>query len=157
MFAQHHEKTTVISYRIAASTLVLNPVGQMLLVREADPRARGKVNLPGGHIEDGESVAECATRELQEETGLQVSLEYLLGIYLHGDLVNVVFVAYSTSIVTRPGADILSCEWVSPADALSIPEGDMIRPEKLHAIVEDLVSRRRFTLDAVRTVSIKGQ
>lgn len=31
---------------------------------------QGRLNLPGGHIEEGESVQQAAARELQEETSL---------------------------------------------------------------------------------------
>lgn len=33
----------------------------------------GDWQFPGGHLELGESVLECATREVSEETGLQIS------------------------------------------------------------------------------------
>jgi ADP-ribose pyrophosphatase YjhB (NUDIX family) len=37
--------------------------------------------LPGGYVEIGESVASAAVREVQEETGVEVSLGRLVGVY----------------------------------------------------------------------------
>ncbi len=38
-------------------------------------------NLPGGGMEMGETVEEAMCREVREETGLDVAVEYLVGIY----------------------------------------------------------------------------
>src|SRR5215510_9984109 len=37
--------------------------------------------LPGGGVEEGESVAEAGVREVKEETGLDVELTSLVGVY----------------------------------------------------------------------------
>jgi mutator protein MutT len=43
---------------------------KILLVRRAKPPGIGKWGFPGGHLDMGETVRECAVRELREETGI---------------------------------------------------------------------------------------
>ncbi|GAA0552001.1 NUDIX hydrolase [Chitinophaga japonensis] len=51
---------------VAAGGLVTNPEGDILLIFR-----KGKWDLPKGKQDDGESLEECALREVQEETGLR--------------------------------------------------------------------------------------
>src|SRR3954464_14823014 len=63
------------SYRNPAPVAVaVQPVGDgLLLVRRGIAPALGRLALPGGFIEVGESWQEALVRELAEETGLSVS------------------------------------------------------------------------------------
>ncbi|WP_434286676.1 NUDIX hydrolase [Celeribacter sp. SCSIO 80788] len=44
--------------------------GKFLMVERGKAPARGTWGFPGGHVEFGETLAEAAARELQEETGV---------------------------------------------------------------------------------------
>ncbi len=55
--------------------------GRVLLIERTKPPYEDKFVFPGGHVEEGESLAEAVIRELQEEVGVEVSasdLTYLL-------------------------------------------------------------------------------
>ena len=67
---------------VGAQILVFNDRDEVLLVRHSYDR--GSLRLPGGGAKRSETFAECAARELREETSLDVAdpdrLE-LLGVY----------------------------------------------------------------------------
>lgn len=63
---------------VAASAVVTDDAGRLLLVRRGDS---GNWALPGGAMDLGESVTDCAAREVAEETGLAVEVTGLVGIY----------------------------------------------------------------------------
>ena len=142
----------------AASAAIQDQQGRLLLVREADPRVHGKYDLPGGHPEDGESPLECAVREVMEETGLSVEPSCLLGIYLQGDMRNIVFraIVADGEPVTH-GSDILSTEWLSVDDIASLSDDGVIRPRKLRRIVADIAADRRFPHDILREIPLEDQ
>ena len=62
----------------AASAVIVNDGGELLLQRRKD---NDYWSLPGGVMELGESIAQTIVREVREETGLEVELTRLVGIY----------------------------------------------------------------------------
>lgn len=64
-------------FRVSVSALIFDG-GRILL---AHRRAIDWWNLPGGAVDPGETVDEALRREVREETGLQVEVGQLVGVY----------------------------------------------------------------------------
>ncbi|MFB6618348.1 NUDIX domain-containing protein [Streptomyces sp. NPDC056367] len=62
----------------AASVVVVDEHGRVLLQRRTD---NGMWALPGGKMELGESIGECAIRETYEETGITAEITGIVGTY----------------------------------------------------------------------------
>ena len=95
--------------------------GGIVLVRRAHPPPGWA--LPGGFVERFETVANAARREAKEETGLDIELTELLGVYSDPkrdprniSTVGVVFIARATG--TPVGGDDAAEARVFPIDAL---------------------------------------
>ena len=52
--------------------IIIHRGDDILLIRRSSSHGSGTWSTPGGHIDPGESLEECATREAIEETGVQV-------------------------------------------------------------------------------------
>ena len=121
----------------AAVALVAREDGAVLLIRRTD---NGNWALPGGAIEMNESVAEAAIRETFEETGIQLEVTGLLGVYsdpqhvIHFTSNDEVRREFSVVLTARPvgGEPTLSTEssdirWVAPADLAGYAMGSAMR------------------------------
>lgn len=62
-----------------SGAIITNEKGEILLQKRSDKE--DVWGLPGGAVEIGESIEETAIRELKEETGLDIKVEYLVGVY----------------------------------------------------------------------------
>ena len=60
------------------AVVVFKERGEVLLQERADG---GFWGLPGGWVDVGESVEQCAVRETLEETGVEVRVVRLIGVY----------------------------------------------------------------------------
>lgn len=110
----------------AAVALVARDDGAVLLIRRSD---NGNWALPGGAVEMNESVADAAIRETLEETGIQVEVTGLLGVYsdprhvIHFTSNDEVRREFSVVLAARPvggepapSAESSEVRWVAPED-----------------------------------------
>ena len=54
--------------------------GHLLLIKRKSVHGAGTWSTPGGHLEFGESPEDCAIREVQEETGVEIGNTRFLAI-----------------------------------------------------------------------------
>jgi ADP-ribose pyrophosphatase YjhB (NUDIX family) len=67
-----------ITPKIGADGAIFNPQGEILLMERSDGTGWC---LPCGFVEPNESPVEAVVREVQEETGLDVSVKQLVGVF----------------------------------------------------------------------------
>ena len=97
--------------------------GALLMVRRGREPAQGLWSLPGGRLEHGESLVEAAAREVLEETGLEVGVSDLLGVYEAVGDVHYVVLDYIGEVLgaatePRAGEDAAEARWV-PLEEIS--------------------------------------
>jgi 8-oxo-dGTP diphosphatase len=64
--------------RVGVGVVVLTPAGIVLMRRAPGKHGAGTWSLPGGALELGESLVDCAARETMEEIGVRLSGAELL-------------------------------------------------------------------------------
>ena len=82
--------------------------GQILLNRRAIDPGKGLWSFPSGYVDLGESTAGAAVREVKEETGYDVELRGLVGVYSTASR-PVVFVVYVGDLI---GGELMPCDEV---------------------------------------------
>lgn len=108
---------------LTVDVLVPNDTGQLLFIKRGHEPYRGSWCLPGGLVDPGETVEMAAIREVEEETGLKVSIERIVGIYSapgrdpRGHYVSVAVLAHAVDQVPSVTEEALQWEWVDPTEA----------------------------------------
>ncbi len=100
--------------------------GRVALIRRARPPLLGHWSLPGGAVEVGETLEACVTREMREETGLDVTvgpvIEVIERITRDGDgrvefhYVLIDYLCWPVGGVLRYGSDVDGAVWADPGD-----------------------------------------
>lgn len=89
----------------SASVLIFDEAKRLLLAR---PAGRDTWVIPGGVIDPGESPVDAAIREAYEETGLQIEISGIYGVfggpafavqYRNGDVVEYVMTTYTARMI----------------------------------------------------------
>ena len=107
---------------LAGGGLVLNDAGELLMIFR-----RGKWDIPKGKLDEGETIEDCALREVKEETGLQdvergelvaVSYHTYFDTYIQEEVVKEshwfwMYAKGNQQLVPQVEEDIQQIEWVN--------------------------------------------
>lgn len=104
---------------------VVQAEGRLLVVEEW-VKGVPTLNQPAGHLEAGETLLQAAQRELYEETGIQATPAYFLGVHQWIAPDNTPFIRFLFGLdlafcapTTPLDADISGCHWLSPDEVLA--------------------------------------
>lgn len=96
--------------------------GRVLLVHRCFNPERGKWALPAGFVDYGEDPVQAVTREVKEETGLDIAVTDLLEVTTNSDQLGASIVICYTATVTGGTAhahdDADAILWLAPDDPL---------------------------------------
>ncbi len=106
-----------------AAVVLASRDGRLVLVRRGIEPALGQWSFPSGYVDRGEAVEEAAIREVREETGLEVKLDRLVGLYSRSGS-PVVLAVYSASVVggtLAPGPEVQEVGLFHPDEMPPLP------------------------------------
>jgi ADP-ribose pyrophosphatase YjhB (NUDIX family) len=129
---------------VGSSAIVADDQGRILLQRRSDS---GNWALPGGVMDIGETLAQSAIREVKEETGFDVRIDRIVGIYSDPGHV----FAYDDGEVRQEFSICLACTIVGGAlqvssestavDFFAVPElADLRMHESIRIRVSDYLA-----------------
>ena len=102
--------------------VILERDSSVLMVRRKKDPFRDYLSLPGGFVNEGETVEDAMKREAMEEISLEVHPIDILGVYSHPKrdprkhIMTIVFIGIIVGGRIRAGDDAASIEWMKLAN-----------------------------------------
>jgi len=112
------------------------------LVRRSIEPSSGKWTFPGGYVDLGETLAQAAIRETQEETLLNIRLDGLLNVYSYAN-VGIVLVVYRAIVVSGVAGTTPESQEVRAFRIEDIPWAELAFPSTREALTDYVGSDKK--------------
>jgi 8-oxo-dGTP diphosphatase len=138
-------------FRIGVYALIFDDEGRVLLGHRRDI---DWWNLPGGGMEAGETVDEAICREVREETGLEVKVERLVGVYSKPQKQEVVltFLCQVIGGTLHPTEETRESRYFAPG---SLPSNTL--PKHRQRVEDVMLNQQSAVIRAQRTSTEEDQ
>jgi ADP-ribose pyrophosphatase YjhB (NUDIX family) len=140
----------VTRYIVGCGAAALNDDGKFLMVRQEGGYWQGKWIFPGGKLEMGETLEECARREFIEETGCDLRITGQIGAYVCYDPdtefeKQVVLIYYQGNGITgdpRAGEGVTDIGWYDPGDIEAMAKTGVVPKIILH-VAKNVINKNK--------------
>ena len=118
--------------------VILQRDSKVLMVRRKKNPYKDRLALPGGFVNEGETVEEAMKREAMEETSFEVEPVDILGVYSdpkrdpRKHIVTIVFIGIIVGGNSRAGDDAAGIEWVKIDDIIKLQQIAFDHAQILH-------------------------
>ncbi len=124
---------------------VITQNDSVVLIRRKNPPFKGSWALPGGFVEYGETVESAAIRESKEETGLDIELDDMVGVYSdpkrdpRGHIITICFLGHKIGgeLVADTDASDVQCWKINEISKIDLAFDH-------HKILKDAFKRRNI-------------
>ena len=134
---------------------VLAQGDKYVLVREVRGAKQGLYSLPGGTLELDEDLFECLVREVEEEVGVRIHPERLVGAYqiVLADGNNVVFFVFKASVpadarLVSKEHDVI--EAFTYEEILALDKAGKLRAPTVRESIEAFCAGQHYPLEVVQ-------
>lgn len=131
------------TFTIGVFGIILDEASRVLLCHRCD---YDFWNLPGGALESGEAPWDGVVREVKEETGLDVEVTRLFGVYSKPDVDDVVF----TFLCTVTGGAVTLNDEADAIEYFAFPDIPKNTAPKQVARIQDVLHNPHATLFRVQ-------
>jgi 8-oxo-dGTP diphosphatase len=109
---------------LTVDALILCDEDSIVLIKRKNEPYKGLWALPGGFVEYGETVEEAVIREAKEETGLDIKLKSISGVYStpdrdpRGHIITICYLAHRTGGELKADTDATQVKCIKIKEAL---------------------------------------
>lgn len=124
-----------------------------ILVKESKPEISGLWSLPAGRLEDDETLQQCVTREVKEESGIRAKPSGIIGVYFNNTENGITsIIVYDMKYISgEPRAnytDVQDSQWFSESEISNLT----LRSQYINQAIDDYKTRDRIPCEYVERV-----